>query len=151
MVKWIYICCDLDTYISCWNRLKSITWPFPIPTWWKRKRRPNDRAEVKVEYLIRGSKIYIDSILQKEMVSILKTFDVLKFGKMSELTQTKYIFGILIRFTHNIPYQTGFENSTGNTMHESYSNYFKTRSSHAGLIFDRIWLTHSKRVSNKSP
>ena len=41
-----YICCDKNTYSSCWNWLKPITWHFPIPTWWKRKRRPNDRAEV---------------------------------------------------------------------------------------------------------
>ena len=38
---------------------------------------------------------------------------------MTDLTQTKYKFGILIRFTHNIPYQTGFENSTGNTTYEA--------------------------------
>ena len=51
------------------------------------------------------------------MVSSLKTFDASKSGKMTELTQTKYRFGILVGFTHNIACQTGFENSTGNTNH----------------------------------
>ena len=49
------------------------------------------------------------------MVSSPKTFDVSKSGKMTELTQTKYRFGILVGFTHNIAYQTRFENSSGNT------------------------------------
>ena len=49
------------------------------------------------------------------MDSSTKTFDVSKSGKMTELTQTKYRFGILVGFTHNIAYQKGFENSTGNT------------------------------------
>ena len=51
------------------------------------------------------------------MVSSPKTFDASKSGKMTELTQTKYRFGILVGFTHNIACQTGFENSTGNTNH----------------------------------
>ena len=51
------------------------------------------------------------------MVSSPNIFDISKYGKMTELTQTKYKFGILIRFTHNIPYQAGFENSSGNTKH----------------------------------
>ena len=34
---------------------------------------------------------------------------------MTELTKTKYKFGILVGFTYNIAYQIGFENSTGNT------------------------------------
>ena len=34
---------------------------------------------------------------------------------MTELTQTKYRLGILVVFTHNMVFQTGFENSTGNT------------------------------------
>ena len=49
------------------------------------------------------------------MVSCPKTFDVSKYGKMTELTKTKHRFGILVEFTHNIAYQIGFENSTGNT------------------------------------
>ena len=61
--------------------------------------------------------MYIDLILPKEMVSSPETFDVLKYGKMTKLTQTKHRFGILAWFTHNIAYQTGFENSTGNTNH----------------------------------
>ena len=52
------------------------------------------------------------------MVSSSKTFDVSKPGKMTELTQTKYRFGILVGFTHNIAYQTRFENSSGNTSHD---------------------------------
>ena len=36
---------------------------------------------------------------------------------MTELTKTKYKFGILVGFTYNIAYQIGFENSTGNTIH----------------------------------
>ena len=62
-------------------------------------------------------KLYIDLILPKEMVSSPETFDVLKYGKMTKLTQTKQRFEILAWFTHNIAYQTGFENSTGNTKH----------------------------------
>ena len=54
------------------------------------------------------------------MVSCLKTFDTSKYGKMAELTQTKYRFGILVGFTHNIANQTGFENSTGNTTHSPW-------------------------------
>ena len=53
------------------------------------------------------------------MVSGPKTFDVSKYGKMTELTQTKHRFGILAGFSYNIAYQTGFENSTGNTTYES--------------------------------
>ena len=49
------------------------------------------------------------------MVSCPKFFDVSKYGKMTELTKTKHRFGILVGFTHNIAYQIGFENSTGNT------------------------------------
>ena len=60
-------------------------------------------------------KFYIDLFLQKEMVYSPKTFDASKSGKMTELTQTKYRFGILVGFTYNIAFQTGFENSTGNT------------------------------------
>jgi len=52
-----------------------------------------------------------------------KTFDVLKCGKMTELTQTKHRFGILARFSYNIAYQTGFENSTGNTRYEDFPNF----------------------------
>ena len=51
------------------------------------------------------------------MVSRPKTFDASKYKKMTELTQTKYRFGILVEFTHNMALQTGFENSTGNTIH----------------------------------
>ena len=51
------------------------------------------------------------------MVSSPKTFDVSKSGKMTELTQTKNRFGILVGFTHNIAYQTRFENSSGYTNH----------------------------------
>ena len=54
------------------------------------------------------------------MVSCPKTFDISKYGKMAELTQTKYRFGILVGFTHNIAYQIGFENSTGNTRYAAY-------------------------------
>ena len=53
------------------------------------------------------------------MVSGSKTFDVLKYGKMTELTQTKHRFGILAGFSYIIAFQTGFENSTGNTKHSS--------------------------------
>ena len=34
---------------------------------------------------------------------------------MTRLAQTKYRFGILLEFTHNMAYQIGFENPTGNT------------------------------------
>ena len=36
---------------------------------------------------------------------------------MTKLIQTKYRFGILVEFTHNMAGQTEFENSTGNTIH----------------------------------
>ena len=49
------------------------------------------------------------------MVSYPKTFDASKSGKMTELTQTKHRFGILVEFTYNIAYRMGFQNSTGNT------------------------------------
>ena len=55
------------------------------------------------------------------MVSRPKTFDASKYKKMTELTQTKYRFGILVEFTHNMALQTGFENSTGNTRYGPYS------------------------------
>ena len=58
------------------------------------------------------------------MVSSLKTFDASKSGKMTELTQTKYRFGILVGFTHNIACQTGFENSTGNTIYVASKQSF---------------------------
>ena len=57
------------------------------------------------------------------MVSSPKTFDASKSGKMTELTKTKYRFGILVGFTHNIACQTGFENSTGNTIDKQKSAY----------------------------
>ena len=63
-------------------------------------------------------KFYINLFPRKEMVSNRETFDVSKYEKMTELIPTKYRFGILDEFTHNIAYQTRFENSTGNTMHE---------------------------------
>ena len=52
------------------------------------------------------------------MVSSSKTFDVSKYGKMTELNQTKHRFGILVEFPYNIAYRMGFGNSTGNTNHE---------------------------------
>ena len=61
--------------------------------------------------------INMDFILRKEMVSSLKTFDVSKSGKMTELTKTKYRFGILVEFPYNIAYRKGFGISTGNTTH----------------------------------
>ena len=68
-------------------------------------------------------KFYKDLFLQKEMVPSPKTFDVLKYRKMTELTQTKHRFGILAGFSDNIAYQTGFENSTGNTNYRVFENY----------------------------
>ena len=49
------------------------------------------------------------------MVSDPKTFGVWKLGKMTEFTQTKHRFGILVWFPNNIAYHLGFEISTGNT------------------------------------
>ena len=49
------------------------------------------------------------------MVSSLKTFDVSKSGKLTELNQTKHKFGILVEFSHNIAYRKGPGISTGNT------------------------------------
>ena len=46
---------------------------------------------------------------------------VSRYGKMTEWTQTKHIFGILVGFTHNIAYQSGFENSSGNTQFRLFS------------------------------
>ena len=51
------------------------------------------------------------------MVSNLKTFDVSKCGKMTEFTQTKHRFGILVEFPYNIAYRKGFGISTGNTIY----------------------------------
>ena len=62
-------------------------------------------------------KINIDFFLRKEMVSSLKTFDVSKSGKMTELTKIKYRFGILVESPYNIAYRKGFGISTGNTTH----------------------------------
>ena len=42
---------------------------------------------------------------------------------MTELTKTKYKFGILVGFTYNIAYQIGFENSTGNTKYGPFIYY----------------------------
>ena len=53
------------------------------------------------------------------MVSSLKTFDASKSGKMTELTQTKHRFGILVGFPYNIAYRKGFGISTGNTTYIS--------------------------------
>ena len=50
-LSFCYIFCNWNTYSSCCNWLQPIAWHFTIPTWWKRKRRPNDRAEVKVFHL----------------------------------------------------------------------------------------------------
>ena len=46
---------------------------------------------------------------------------VSRYEKMTEWTQTKHIFGILVGFTHNIAYQSGFENSSGNTQFRLFS------------------------------
>ena len=54
------------------------------------------------------------------MVSSPKTFDVSKSGKMTELTQIKHRFGILVEFTYNIAYRKGFGISTGNTNPNPY-------------------------------
>ena len=68
---------------------------------------------------------------------------------MTELTQTKYRFGILIRFTHNIPYQTGFENSTGNTMYSiKDETLVSTRSLENKKIITRCW-TRSQENSHR--
>ena len=67
-------------------------------------------------------KFFIDPFLRKEMVSGSNTFDVSKSGKMTELTQTKHRFGILVEFPYNIAYRMGFENSTGNTTYVSSSH-----------------------------
>ena len=61
--------------------------------------------------------VYVDLFLQKRMVSDPKTFDASKHRKITELNQTKHRFGILVEFTYNIAFQTGFENSSGNTNH----------------------------------
>ena len=45
---------------------------------------------------------------------------------MTKLTQTKYRFGILVEFTHNMAGQTEFENSTGNTIYNATKSYFTT-------------------------
>ena len=55
------------------------------------------------------------------MVSDLKTFDASKHRKITEVNQTKHRFGILVEFTYNIAFQTGFENSSGNTNHKLWS------------------------------
>ena len=52
-----------------------------------------------------------------------KTFDDSKYGKMTEMTQIKYRFAILVEFSHNMAVQTGFENSTGNTTHKYMISY----------------------------
>ena len=52
------------------------------------------------------------------MVSDPKTFDASKHRKITELNQTKHRFGILVEFTYNIAFQTGFENSSGNTIYD---------------------------------
>ena len=51
------------------------------------------------------------------MVSDPKTFDASKHRKITELNQTKHRFGILVEFTYNKAFQTGFESSSGNTTH----------------------------------
>ena len=61
---------------------------------------------------------YINLFHQKRMVSDPKMSDALKHRKINELNQTKYRFGILIEFTYNIAFQTGFENSSGNTIYD---------------------------------
>ena len=62
-------------------------------------------------------KYYIDLFPRKEMVSDPKTFDTSKYGKMTELTQTMYRFGILVELSYNIAYRMRSGNSTGNTTH----------------------------------
>ena len=52
-----------------------------------------------------------------------KTFDDSKYGKMTEMTQIKYRFAILVGFSHNMAVQTGFKNSTGNTTHKYMISY----------------------------
>ena len=52
------------------------------------------------------------------MISEPKMFDALKHRKINELNQTKYRFEILVEFTYNIAFQTGFENSSGNTIYD---------------------------------
>ena len=42
---------------------------------------------------------------------------------MTKLTQTKYRFGILVEFTHNMAGQTEFENSTGNTNYATLQHF----------------------------
>ena len=85
-------------------------------------------------------KYHIDLILSKEMVSSSETFDVLKYSKMTKLTQTKHRFGILAWFTHNIAYQTGFENSTGNTNY--IQKYFFFRIFRDAWSCPIHWLSH---------
>ena len=62
----------------------------------------------------------MDLFLRKKMVSDPETFDVSKYGKLTEMTQIKYRFGSLVGFSHNIANQTGFENLTGNTNYKVY-------------------------------
>ena len=54
------------------------------------------------------------------MVFDPKTLDALKHRKITELNQTKYRFGILAEFTYDIAFQTGFENSSGNTSFRAF-------------------------------
>ena len=63
---------------------------------------------------------YINLFLQKRMVFDPKTLDALKHRKITELNQTKYRFGILAEFTYDIAFQTGFENSSGNTSFRAF-------------------------------
>ena len=52
-LSFCYIHCDWNNYSSCCNCLEPVTWHFTIQTWWERKRRPNDRAEV-TDFLVIG-------------------------------------------------------------------------------------------------
>ena len=62
---------------------------------------------------------YINLFLQKRMVTDPKTFDASNQRKITELNRTKYRFGMLVEFTYNIAFQTGFVNSSGNTTYDS--------------------------------
>ena len=61
---------------------------------------------------------YIDDFLQERMIPDPKTFDALKYRKMTQMIQTKHRFGILVEFTYNIAFQTRFENSSGSATYD---------------------------------
>ena len=90
------------------------------------------------------------------MVSSLKTFDASKSGKMTELTQTKHRFGILVGFPYNIAYRKGFGISTCNTIYGPYNTIFGTSIYGpyiiifgAPRILNVSWIFHLVSIANK--